>query len=190
MRVTRAEQQMQTRAALLAAASEVFIDRGLRGASVEQISLRAGFTRGAFYSNFKDLDEAFVAVLRERVDDLYGDFVDAALERPPQPGDAARQLAALQAGPGASELRQLWLECVALAPRNERLREFSAQLLRERRALAEEIVRRGLPSRAPHAAHLGLALVALDLGLAMQHSLDDDVPLDAYRGVYQALFDR
>jgi AcrR family transcriptional regulator len=51
-RLSRAEQQQRTRAALLDAAGEVFAERGFQGASVEAIAERAGFSRGAFYSNF------------------------------------------------------------------------------------------------------------------------------------------
>jgi len=41
-----------TRQKLLDAAGLVFAEEGLDAASVEAICERAGFTRGAFYSNF------------------------------------------------------------------------------------------------------------------------------------------
>lgn len=60
-----------TRAKLLDAAAEVFAEVGLGEASVERICERAGFTRGAFYSNFASKDEMFIElatlVARERV---------------------------------------------------------------------------------------------------------------------------
>lgn len=49
-----------TRARLLDAAAQVFAEVGLGGASVEAIVERAGFTRGAFYSNFDSKDELFL----------------------------------------------------------------------------------------------------------------------------------
>jgi len=52
-----------TRGRLLEAATEVFAEVGLRGASVEAICTRAGFTRGAFYSNFESKEELFLALL-------------------------------------------------------------------------------------------------------------------------------
>jgi AcrR family transcriptional regulator len=70
-----------TRQRLLDAAAEVFAEVGLDAASVEAICERAGFTRGAFYSNFDSKDELFlelagrvagerVAAVRARVADL------------------------------------------------------------------------------------------------------------------------
>ena len=53
----RSHRRQATRDRLLAAAAEVFAERGFHGASVEDICERAGFTRGAFYSNFTDKDE-------------------------------------------------------------------------------------------------------------------------------------
>ena len=58
----------QTRERLLAAAVAVFADRGINGASVEEICEAAGFTRGAFYSNFADKSELVLALLEAQHD--------------------------------------------------------------------------------------------------------------------------
>lgn len=58
----------RTRARLLHAAYEVFAEEGLDGASVEAICERAGFTRGAFYSNFTSKDELFLELARAVAD--------------------------------------------------------------------------------------------------------------------------
>lgn len=55
----------QTRARLLDAAHEVFAEVGMDAASVETICERAGFTRGAFYSNFESKDELFLALITQ-----------------------------------------------------------------------------------------------------------------------------
>lgn len=57
-----------TRDRLVDAAIRVFAARGIQGATVEEISETAGFTRGAFYSNFDDRDAICVAVLDRLVD--------------------------------------------------------------------------------------------------------------------------
>lgn len=59
-----------TRERLLDAAREVLAREGIQGASVEHICDQAGFTRGAFYSNFGSKDELVIALFdleRERM---------------------------------------------------------------------------------------------------------------------------
>ncbi|AEW99722.1 TetR/AcrR family transcriptional regulator [Streptantibioticus cattleyicolor] len=52
----------QTTARLLEAALETFAERGFHGASIEEICERAGFTRGAFHSNFRTKEALFFAL--------------------------------------------------------------------------------------------------------------------------------
>ncbi len=56
-----------TRERLLDAAFAVFAEQGVHASTVEQIVERAGFTRGAFYSNFTTKEELFAALM-ERED--------------------------------------------------------------------------------------------------------------------------
>ncbi|MGJ7909308.1 TetR/AcrR family transcriptional regulator, partial [Actinopolyspora sp. H202] len=53
----------RTRDRLLTAAVAVFAERGVNGASVEEICDAASFTRGAFYSNFADKSDLVLALL-------------------------------------------------------------------------------------------------------------------------------
>ncbi len=66
----RTARREATRERVLDAALAVFAERGVIGSSVEDICERAGFTRGAFYSNFTDkadLVDALVAREHARV---------------------------------------------------------------------------------------------------------------------------
>ena len=65
-RLTREESKEITRLRLIEAAERLFIRKGFDGASVEEISENAGFTRGAFYSNFENKDQIFLAVIDHR----------------------------------------------------------------------------------------------------------------------------
>lgn len=56
----------ETRRRLLSAALTTFAERGFYGSSVEDICERAGYTRGAFYSNFSNKEELFFALYAER----------------------------------------------------------------------------------------------------------------------------
>jgi AcrR family transcriptional regulator len=80
----------ETRQRLLDGAYEAFSEVGFQAATIEDVCSRAGFTRGAFYSNFSSLDELLlalwdrqndemVALLRDMVDDV--DSSDAPFER-------------------------------------------------------------------------------------------------------------
>lgn len=60
---TGTSRRIQTKERLLDAALAVFAERGVGSATVEQVCERAGFTRGAFYSNFESWDELYLAVL-------------------------------------------------------------------------------------------------------------------------------
>jgi AcrR family transcriptional regulator len=51
-----------TRARLLEAAEDVFVRKGLNRVTVDDLVGAAGFTRGAFYSNFSSIEELFFAV--------------------------------------------------------------------------------------------------------------------------------
>src|SRR5918994_4583948 len=82
-RLTRKEKQAETRRKLLDAAERVFLRKGLQGSSVEEIAAEAGFTRGAFYSNFKSKDELFVELLHVRI---YNRYAQLARQSEQQPG--------------------------------------------------------------------------------------------------------
>ncbi len=57
----------QTRDRLMVAATAVFAERGIIGSSVEEICEAAGFTRGAFYSNFADKDALVLALIEAAI---------------------------------------------------------------------------------------------------------------------------
>src|SRR6201986_4760998 len=56
-----------TRDKLFEAAARVFEQQDIGGASIEMIAAAAGFSRGAFYSNFKTKDELIIAMLEDHV---------------------------------------------------------------------------------------------------------------------------
>ena len=65
-RVTR--RRLETRSRLIEAAVAVFAEKGFGRTTVDDVCARAGYTRGAFYSNFVSLDELFLTVWQERSD--------------------------------------------------------------------------------------------------------------------------
>jgi AcrR family transcriptional regulator len=66
-RLTRAEQQAETRRTLLDAAARVLARRGYRGASVSEIAEEAGYSHGAVYSNFSSKEDLFLSLYEEHM---------------------------------------------------------------------------------------------------------------------------
>jgi AcrR family transcriptional regulator len=63
---TPVRRRENTRARLLAAAEEVFVRKGLKRVTVDDLVGEAGFTRGAFYSNFSSIEEVFYELFRQQ----------------------------------------------------------------------------------------------------------------------------
>src|SRR5690554_1809433 len=84
-RKTKAE-AAATREALLDAAEEVFLEKGVARTSLEQIARHAGMTRGAVYWHFKnkaDLFQAMLGRVRMPFQELVAEIGDPSLvERP------------------------------------------------------------------------------------------------------------
>ncbi len=57
----------RTRGRLLDAAFDVFARHGVQAASIEAVCEAAGFTRGAFYSNFASKEELFLALTERQI---------------------------------------------------------------------------------------------------------------------------
>lgn len=67
-----------TRERLIDAAREVLARDGIQGASVEQICEQAGFTRGAFYSNFASKDDLVLAMFNREKNLMFANLRAAA----------------------------------------------------------------------------------------------------------------
>lgn len=73
-RRTKAEQGEATRDALVAAARELFAERGYAAVGTEEIVQRAGVTRGALYHHFRDKEALFLAVFEQVEVELVADL--------------------------------------------------------------------------------------------------------------------
>jgi AcrR family transcriptional regulator len=192
--LTRAAKQARTRAALLDAAARMFVERGFQGASVEAIAAEAGFTRGAFYSNFATKEELFAELLQDRVYTLYRDMAErAGRSDRPSLREVGERLAEIQADSDGHWLFRLWLEVLAHAGRDPQFRTIAAGFWSANRALSAQAIARAYADAgtAPPASpeDLASAMIALDIGLALQHFVDPDaVPLRTYPDLYALLF--
>ena len=96
-RTRKAERSETTRAALIAAARELFAQSGYAGVGTEEIVRAAGVTRGALYHHFEDKKDLFRAVYEEIERELVEQIAEVAVSAPDP-------IAALRAG------AQAWLD--------------------------------------------------------------------------------
>jgi AcrR family transcriptional regulator len=75
VRLSRAERREQTRQELIAAAEACFVSRGFHVSSVDEVAERAGYTKGAVYSNFASKEDLFFAVYERRVEQVLTEVV-------------------------------------------------------------------------------------------------------------------
>jgi AcrR family transcriptional regulator len=189
--MTRAERRAQTRAALLDAAARVFVDRGFAGASVEAIAAEAGYTRGAFYSNFATKEELFVALLQERGFELARSVAREGAGMTPR--ELGSYAAAVHAHAAPEWMIRLFLEVLSHAGRDPEMRRQAAGFWSGTREIGAEQVRRlyAAAGREPPAdpSEIASAFIALEIGLGLQRYVDPDaVSLDAYPRLFDLLF--
>ncbi|NMO34940.1 TetR/AcrR family transcriptional regulator [Streptomyces sp. GMY01] len=75
-----------TRAALTDSALALFTEKGFHATSISDIVERAGLTRGAFYSNYRDKEELFLALYDAHTERLLSELREAATAPQPEPG--------------------------------------------------------------------------------------------------------
>jgi AcrR family transcriptional regulator len=75
VRLSRAERREQTRQELISAAEACFVSRGFHASSVDEVAERAGYTKGAVYSNFASKEDLFFAVYERRVEQVLTEVV-------------------------------------------------------------------------------------------------------------------
>ena len=66
-RLSREESQAQTRERLIDTAQQLFVANGYGGASIRDIANKAGYSQGAFYSNFASKEDVLLELLRRHM---------------------------------------------------------------------------------------------------------------------------
>ncbi|MFF0493261.1 TetR/AcrR family transcriptional regulator [Nocardia sp. NPDC004068] len=177
--VRMTKRRAETRRRLLEAAFDAFAAEGFGRCTVEQICERAGYTRGAFYSNFTSLEELFLTMWQQRSDHMLRE-VTALLDETPaaETTDLRHGIErVLRAVPVDDRWIRITYEFTAHALRYPALRRTMA-------AREEAIVAALLPKvqallnragrRVTDPARLGPALVAVHDGTATQCLLEPD----------------
>ncbi len=163
----------------------MFEEQGIGSASIEAIAAAAGFTRGAFYSNFRSKDELIIAMLEEHVAQSIRRNLDL-LDKHKDPADfieALRSMDRSQQDPlGRSPL--LHMEMILYVARAEKRRPELAKRLRARRKLVAEIVETTMKNsgRSPrNPAWAAAILLALEDGFRLHRLIDPETtPADSF----------
>lgn len=186
----RRDRREQTRTALLTAAERLWADRGIHGASLDDIAAAAGLTKGAVYSNFAGKTDLLLALMERITSDRTRAGVCEELHAAAEDADpAGRSSPRHDADDAPRRLTLLLVEFWLYGMRDYAAGWRIADWYAERRAhLASELdPADGTPSAAapidavPPDDRATLTM-ALDFGLAFQHLLDPTrVPADLYK---------
>lgn len=187
----RQEQQARTRRDLLEAAARVYGERGLSGASLEQVASEAGYTKGAVYANFASRDELLLALLDDRFAERLA-ALDELLER-----DAPITTQAREGGDdfeaflaGGRSLDRLFFDFCVHGARDEAFGDALRARLRDFVERLAAAIERHAPDGGPPApaATLALAIFTTANGIALQALLDpDSVPPGFFGEVLELL---
>jgi AcrR family transcriptional regulator len=132
-RLSRGDSRERTARRLLDAAERLIARKGFETTSIEDVAEGAGYSRGAFYSNFSSKNEVFFELLRRDQERANAQF-EAALRDPLPPDQLRFRMRDLYATlylEGASFLT--WTEARMLAARDAKFRAKLDQLMTEKR---------------------------------------------------------
>jgi AcrR family transcriptional regulator len=169
----------ETRDKLFEAAARVFEEQGIGSASIEAIAAAAGFSRGAFYSNFKSKDELIIAMLEDHVERSIERHLDllAQHENIDDFLNALKSMDRSKQDPlGRAPL--LHMEMILFVARAEKRRPELAKRLRARRKLVTDIIETSLKKSgqpaAQNATWTAAILVALEDGFRLHRLIDPE----------------
>lgn len=169
-----------TQARLLEAAAGVFADRGVLAASVEEICDRAGFTRGAFYSNYESKNDLVIALLSRNLETNAAGVMglDSLQMRAALGGTRTQALQAatsiwLNAQTTNREWILAWAEIKLYAAREPSIRQAYTQF---QQAYRREIVNILQPIVAAYGLQMA---IPIELGVAMMEPIYQSCMLDA-----------
>src|SRR6478672_3832046 len=176
-----------TREKLFEAAARVFEDQGIGGASIEAIAAAAGFTRGAFYSNFASKEELIVAMLEDHVEQSIRRNLDLLAKHQDLQDylDAYRKMGGGSRQDPLGHAPLLHMEMILFVARAEKRRPELAKRLRARRKLIADIVetasKNGGGNPALNPAWIGAVALAIEDGFRLHRLIDPETtPADSF----------
>jgi len=171
-----------TRQRLFLAAARLFETQGIGATSIDAIAAEAGFTRGAFYSNFPGKDDLIVAMLEDHAVKSLAHYRQLLAEH----ADAGEFVAAMRAAERSREdplgrTPLLHMELILFIARSGERRAELAEHLRAGRASITEMVAGAYKDRDIDPDWAGAMLLAMQDGFRLHRLLDPDTtPEDSF----------
>lgn len=194
-RLTREESREQTRQRLLDAAAVIIAKKGLAATSVEDIVAHAGYTRGAFYSNFKSKTDLFIELLWLDQQNMQADL-QTLLDADLSVEDLQKQLTQFYAQCYRDDSNYIvWAEARLHALRDAKFRQrLNASCLEKRDMIAyfiEQFCKRMKLTPPGPAADYALATIALMDGMKyFSMTMPNELPDSAAESVLSAMFNK
>lgn len=194
-RLTREQSKDQTRERLLDAAQAIFMKKGFVATSVEDIAAAAGYTRGAFYSNFSSKSELFLELLRRDHETMQAGlraiFASAASREEME----ARVLQYYSSLHRENKCFLLWVEAKLVAVRDGRFRlrfnAFMHEKLEQLSAYIREFSARVGTPMLMEPERLAIGLMGLCDGVQFFYTVDpQNVPTEMAEAVLAGFFSR
>jgi AcrR family transcriptional regulator len=178
-RRSQADRRTDTRARLLNAAAGLFAERGFDSVSVDEVAAAADRSSGAVYAHFGSKQGLLRALLQSSAAStsavVAAEFAVSVDDRSRMAAlwDAVAQPPGDQGPEWLLLEHELWLRAVRSPDLAHSLRQRYSDV---RRSIAAGYERRGLDARA--ATDLSVQVMALLMGLEMQHRLDPEAVSD------------
>jgi AcrR family transcriptional regulator len=177
-------------------AARLFVERGYEAASLEEIAEQAGFSRGAFYSNFRNKEDLLLEVLEAQTSEILAAVAHAftvgttADERLAHGGKLIDRIVNHDV-----EWCRLYVEIYSVAMRNEKIRRRLADQYRPWRSAVAGMIEAQVADLgveldvAPQ--ELALTYVALFEGYVLQKLIDPEaLPPDFFERLLIRFFGR
>jgi AcrR family transcriptional regulator len=174
------KRRAETRANLIEAAFRVFADKGFGQVRIDDVCAAAGYTRGAFYSNFDSLEELFFTLYDESARLIAGQVTEALTADDINPGVEA----VIERVTATLLLDRDWLliktDFLLHAARNPAVADRLATHRQELRTAIEKRLDRArqrltLPDAISDIPNAARAVVAAYDGVTVQLLLDGDL---------------
>jgi AcrR family transcriptional regulator len=181
---------VQRREQLLESAHRLFIQKGYRGTSTEEIARNAGLTKGALYFHFKNKEDILFGLIKMIVNDYQVTMENSVSGKHIDPADIVEMSLKYKGRAHVREFKSV-LDIWVQAMRVPRIRKFINENYRRQIKFISEGLDPRLGLSVKQSRQLAVMILSMMDGLAARRCLDETlVDLKVQMQVVRLLFDR